>query len=84
MLGTFALSSGYYGKYYLKAQAARQNVRADFARLFSEVDLIAGPTMPTVAFRLGEKDRSPLLLSCRYPDRSGKSGRNTGDIDPLW
>jgi aspartyl-tRNA(Asn)/glutamyl-tRNA(Gln) amidotransferase subunit A len=55
MLGTFALSSGYYGKYYLKAQAARENVRADFARLFAEVDLIAGPTMPTVAFRLGEK-----------------------------
>ena len=55
MLGTFALSSGYYGKYYLKAQTARENVRADFARLFTMVDLIAGPTMPTVAFRLGEK-----------------------------
>jgi aspartyl-tRNA(Asn)/glutamyl-tRNA(Gln) amidotransferase subunit A len=55
MLGTFALSSGYYGKYYLKAQAARENVRVDFARLFGKVDLIAGPTMPTVAFRLGEK-----------------------------
>jgi aspartyl-tRNA(Asn)/glutamyl-tRNA(Gln) amidotransferase subunit A len=55
MLGTFALSSGYYGKYYLKAQAARENVRADFARLFGEVDLIAGPTMPTIAFLLGEK-----------------------------
>ncbi len=55
MLGTFALSSGYYGKYYLKAQAARENVRADFARLFEDVDLLAGPTMPTVAFRFGEK-----------------------------
>jgi aspartyl-tRNA(Asn)/glutamyl-tRNA(Gln) amidotransferase subunit A len=55
LLGTFALSSGYYGKYYLKAQAARANVRADFARLYEEVDLIAGPTMPTVAFHLGEK-----------------------------
>jgi aspartyl-tRNA(Asn)/glutamyl-tRNA(Gln) amidotransferase subunit A len=55
MLGTFALSAGYYGKYYRKAQAAREQVRADFTRLFASVDLIAGPTMPTVAFRLGEK-----------------------------
>ncbi|MFA4850643.1 MAG: Asp-tRNA(Asn)/Glu-tRNA(Gln) amidotransferase subunit GatA [Methanoregula sp.] len=61
MLGTFALSSGYYGKYYAKAQVARENVKADFARLFSEVDLIAGPTMPTIAFRLKEKS-DPLSM----------------------
>jgi aspartyl-tRNA(Asn)/glutamyl-tRNA(Gln) amidotransferase subunit A len=61
MLGTFALSSGYYGKYYAKAQVARENVRKDFARIFSEVDVIAGPTMPTVAFRLGEKS-DPLSM----------------------
>ncbi|MBP7120467.1 MAG: Asp-tRNA(Asn)/Glu-tRNA(Gln) amidotransferase subunit GatA [Methanolinea sp.] len=61
MLGTFALSSGYYGKYYAKAQAARNNVRADFARLFREVDALAGPTMPTVAFRFGEKS-DPLSM----------------------
>ncbi len=61
MLGTFALSSGYYGKYYAKAQAARQNVKADFARLFRNVDVLAGPTMPTVAFRLGEKS-DPLSM----------------------
>lgn len=61
MLGTFALSSGYYGKYYAKAQAARQNVADDFSRLFSEVDVIAGPTMPTIAFRLGEKS-DPLSM----------------------
>ncbi len=54
LLGTFALSAGYYGKYYAKAQIARQQVRADFDRLFKEVDLLAGPTMPTVAFKLGE------------------------------
>ncbi|NLX49163.1 MAG: Asp-tRNA(Asn)/Glu-tRNA(Gln) amidotransferase subunit GatA [Methanospirillum sp.] len=54
LLGTFALSSGYYGKYYGKAQTARANVSADYARLFREVDVLAGPTMPTVAFRLGE------------------------------
>ena len=61
MLGTFALSTGYYGKYYAKAQAARQNVAEDFSRLFSEVDVLAGPTMPTIAFRLGEKS-DPLSM----------------------
>ena len=61
MLGTFALSSGYYGKYYAKAQVARQNVKADFARILSEVDVIAGPTMPSIAFRLGDKS-DPLSM----------------------
>jgi len=61
MLGTFALSSGYYGKYYAKAQVARQQVRDDFIRLFRTVDVIAGPTMPTVAFRIGEKT-DPLSM----------------------
>ncbi|MFA5331606.1 MAG: Asp-tRNA(Asn)/Glu-tRNA(Gln) amidotransferase subunit GatA [Methanoregula sp.] len=61
MLGTFALSSGYYGKYYTKAQVARENIRKDFARLFSDVDVLCGPTMPTIAFRLGEKS-DPLSM----------------------
>jgi aspartyl-tRNA(Asn)/glutamyl-tRNA(Gln) amidotransferase subunit A len=61
MLGTFALSSGYYGKYYAKAQVARQNVKADFTRIFSEVDVIAGPTMPSIAFTFGEKS-DPLSM----------------------
>ncbi|MDO9325087.1 MAG: Asp-tRNA(Asn)/Glu-tRNA(Gln) amidotransferase subunit GatA [Methanoregula sp.] len=61
MLGTFALSSGYYGKYYEKAQVARESVKADFTRIFSEVDLIAGPTMPSIAFKLGEKS-DPLSM----------------------
>ncbi|MCX6694585.1 MAG: Asp-tRNA(Asn)/Glu-tRNA(Gln) amidotransferase subunit GatA [Methanomicrobiales archaeon] len=61
MLGTFALSSGYYGKYYAKAQVARQMVSADFSRIFNEVDLIAGPTMPSTAFPLGEKT-DPLAM----------------------
>jgi len=61
MLGTYALSSGYYGKYYAKAQIARENVKKDFARIFSEVDVIAGPTMPTIAFKLGEKS-DPLSM----------------------
>lgn len=61
LLGTFALSAGYYGKYYAKAQAARQHVRDDFARLFKDVDVIAGPTMPTVAWRFSEKS-DPLSM----------------------
>ena len=61
MLGTFALSSGYYGKYYAKAQIARENIRKDFARLFAEVDVLCGPTMPTIAFKLGEKN-DPLSM----------------------
>jgi len=61
MLGTFALSSGYYGKYYTKAQVARENVKKDFARILADVDVIAGPTMPTTAFRLGEKS-DPLSM----------------------
>jgi len=61
MLGTFALSSGYYGKYYAKAQVARENVKKDFARILADVDVIAGPTMPTIAFKLGEKS-DPLSM----------------------
>jgi len=61
MLGTFALSSGYYGRYYTKAQVARENVRKDFARILSGVDVIIGPTMPTIAFKLGEKS-DPLSM----------------------
>jgi aspartyl-tRNA(Asn)/glutamyl-tRNA(Gln) amidotransferase subunit A len=61
LLGTFALSAGYYGKYYGKAQVARDMVREDFRRLFSDVDLIAGPTMPSVAWKFGEKS-DPLAM----------------------
>jgi aspartyl-tRNA(Asn)/glutamyl-tRNA(Gln) amidotransferase subunit A len=61
MLGTFALSSGYYGKYYAKAQVARENIKADFNRIFNDVDVIAGPTMPTIAFKLMEKS-DPLSM----------------------
>ena len=61
MLGTFALSSGYYGKYYAKAQVARADIRADFQRILAGFDVIAGPTMPTIAFRLGEKS-DPLSM----------------------
>jgi aspartyl-tRNA(Asn)/glutamyl-tRNA(Gln) amidotransferase subunit A len=61
ILGTFSLAAGYYGRYYHKAQTARQMVRDDFTRLFQDVDLIAGPTMPTIAFKLAEKS-DPLQM----------------------
>jgi aspartyl-tRNA(Asn)/glutamyl-tRNA(Gln) amidotransferase subunit A len=62
LLGTFALSSGYYDAYYAKAQSVRNLLRVDFARAFEEVDLIVGPTAPTAAFRLGEKTDDPLTM----------------------
>jgi len=64
MLGTFALSAGYAGRYYAKALGARQKIRQDFERAFRDVDVIAGPTMPTVAFPLGERtDPVSMYLS---------------------
>ncbi|MBP5083609.1 MAG: Asp-tRNA(Asn)/Glu-tRNA(Gln) amidotransferase subunit GatA [Methanomicrobium sp.] len=62
LLGTFALSAGYYGKYYAKAQVARSNIRNDFLRVLNEADLIAGPTMPNTAFKIGEKSSNPLEM----------------------
>lgn len=55
LLGTFALTEGYYEKYYAKAQVARENMRKDFLRIFRDADIIAGPTMPQIAPKLGEK-----------------------------
>ncbi|RUM35176.1 MAG: Asp-tRNA(Asn)/Glu-tRNA(Gln) amidotransferase GatCAB subunit A [Archaeoglobus sp.] len=54
MLGTYALSAGYYGKYYLKALKVRTLVRRDFERAFSEFDLLISPTMPALPFKIGE------------------------------
>src|SRR5215813_10996500 len=62
MLGTYALSAGYYDAYYLRAQRARRLIANDFAEAFKSVDLIAGPTTPTVAFKLGEKANDPLAM----------------------
>lgn len=62
MLGTYALSAGYYDAYYLKAQQARTLIRQDFARAFAEVDVILSPTSPTTAFRIGEKVDDPLAM----------------------
>ena len=62
MLGTFALSSGYYDAYYLRAQRVRQLIFDDFARAFTEVDAVLSPTSPTAAFKLGEKTGDPLAM----------------------
>jgi aspartyl-tRNA(Asn)/glutamyl-tRNA(Gln) amidotransferase subunit A len=62
MLGTYALSSGYYDAYYLRAQKVRTLVRRDFDEAFRSCDLVAGPISPTVAFRLGEKAQDPLAM----------------------
>jgi aspartyl-tRNA(Asn)/glutamyl-tRNA(Gln) amidotransferase subunit A len=62
MLGTYALSSGYYDAYYGRAQRVRTKIAEDFARAFQEVDLIATPTAPGVAFELGEKTADPWAM----------------------
>jgi aspartyl-tRNA(Asn)/glutamyl-tRNA(Gln) amidotransferase subunit A len=62
MLGTYALSSGYYDAYYLKAQKVRTLIKQDFDRAFETVDVIATPTAPTAAFKAGEKSDDPLQM----------------------
>jgi aspartyl-tRNA(Asn)/glutamyl-tRNA(Gln) amidotransferase subunit A len=62
MLGTYALSAGYYDAYYLKAQRVRTLLARDFEKAFEKVDAIVGPTSPTAAFRLGEKVDDPLAM----------------------
>ena len=62
ILGTYVLSSGYYDAYYLRAQKVRTLIRQDFLKAFEEVDLIASPTTPTPAFRIGEKADDPLQM----------------------
>jgi aspartyl-tRNA(Asn)/glutamyl-tRNA(Gln) amidotransferase subunit A len=62
MLGTYALSAGYYDAYYLKALKVRRRIREDFDKAFASVDVIAGPVSPTAAFRLGEKLDDPLAM----------------------
>lgn len=62
MLGTYALSAGYYDAYYVKAQKVRTLIKRDFDQAFERVDVIAAPTSPTVAFRLGERTADPLQM----------------------
>ncbi|WP_345242639.1 Asp-tRNA(Asn)/Glu-tRNA(Gln) amidotransferase subunit GatA [Pontibacillus salipaludis] len=62
MLGTFALSSGYYDAYYKKAQQARTLIKKDFDDVLADYDVIIGPTTPTPAFKVGEKTEDPLTM----------------------
>lgn len=62
MLGTYALSSGYYDAYYLKALKVRRLIKNDFDRAFAECDVVMGPTSPTAAFKVGEKSENPLAM----------------------
>ena len=62
MLGTFALSSGYYDAYYKKALQVRALVRADYDRVLEKCDVILSPVAPTVAYKLGEKSKNPLEM----------------------
>jgi len=62
MIGAYVLSAGYYDAYYIKAQKSRQLISQDFKQAFEKVDVIMGPTSPTVAFNLGEKTDDPVTM----------------------
>jgi aspartyl-tRNA(Asn)/glutamyl-tRNA(Gln) amidotransferase subunit A len=62
MLGTYALSAGYYDAYYLRAQKVRTLIRRDFDEAFRSCDVVAGPVAPTTAFKLGERTADPLAM----------------------
>ncbi|NET04348.1 MAG: Asp-tRNA(Asn)/Glu-tRNA(Gln) amidotransferase subunit GatA [Merismopedia sp. SIO2A8] len=62
MLGTYALSAGYYDAYYLKAQKVRTLIKQDFENAFEKVDVLVSPTAPTTAFKAGEKTQDPLSM----------------------
>jgi aspartyl-tRNA(Asn)/glutamyl-tRNA(Gln) amidotransferase subunit A len=62
LTGTYVLSAGYYDAYYLKAQQVRQLIADDFRKAFADVDVIAGPTAPAPAFRLGDKSDDPIQM----------------------
>jgi aspartyl-tRNA(Asn)/glutamyl-tRNA(Gln) amidotransferase subunit A len=62
MLGTYALSAGYYEAYYGRAQRVRTKIAEDFARAFERFDFVVTPTSPTVAFRIGERVDDPLAM----------------------
>ncbi|MBR2878483.1 MAG: Asp-tRNA(Asn)/Glu-tRNA(Gln) amidotransferase subunit GatA, partial [Clostridia bacterium] len=62
MLGTYALSSGYYDAYYKKAQQVRSLIKDEFAKIFAKYDVIASPVYPTVAFKRGEKTSDPVKM----------------------
>ena len=62
LLGTFVLSSGYYDAYYLRAQKVRTLIREDFEKAFTQCDVMLSPTVPSTAFKIGEKSQDPLAM----------------------
>ena len=62
MLGTFVLSSGFYDAYYKKAKLLQRRISAEFSEAFSDIDVIAAPTVPTTAFKIGENTDDPLKM----------------------
>jgi len=62
MIGTYALSTGYYDAYYVKAQKVRTLIRREFDEAFAKVDVLITPTSPTTAFKIGEKMGDPLVM----------------------
>jgi aspartyl-tRNA(Asn)/glutamyl-tRNA(Gln) amidotransferase subunit A len=62
MIGTYVLSAGYYDAYYVKAQQVRTLIRKDYDEAFAQVDVVALPTSPTVAFRLGARTADPIQM----------------------
>ena len=76
MIGTYALSAGYYDAYYIQAQRIRRLVRDDFVAAFKEVDVVAAPTAPTTAFPLGDKLSDPveMYLSDLYTTSANLAG----------
>jgi aspartyl-tRNA(Asn)/glutamyl-tRNA(Gln) amidotransferase subunit A len=75
MLGTYALSAGYYDAYYLKAQKVRTLIKSDFDKAFESVDALVAPTSPTVAFKLGARMNDPVAMylsdACTLPVNVG-------------
>ena len=83
MLGTYALSSGYYEAYYGRAQRVRTKIADDFREAFEQVDLIVTPTSPTVAFGLGERTDDPLAMYLSDVLHGADAARgHPGDLDP--
>jgi aspartyl-tRNA(Asn)/glutamyl-tRNA(Gln) amidotransferase subunit A len=62
MIGTYALSAGYYDAYYLKAQKVRTLIKQDFEQAFEQVDVLVSPTAPSTAFKAGDKTTDPLSM----------------------
>ena len=84
MLGTYALSSGYYDAYYLRGQKVRTLIKNDLDEVFKDCDVIMTPTSPTVAFKVGEKISDPLsMYLVGYLYDSGQFGGYSGDFYPL-